>query len=193
MHLSYVRSSKCLIMFKYYILFWFLIIISCEKKQTLPDCDFVNALIEKDQSLRIKHFKELSPNLYYLDSLTNNQIGVDESIAYENGITDIRLIADSLAALVKVEQSFIDSIWVLQKQIDDSNTDVLINVFQNFDENTFNMLEYECARESLTIFLHSSESYKNEILNIIDKINLKEIDNSQYNHLIWHLNGRSRK
>lgn len=171
-------------MYKYLILFF--VVISCGKKQTLPDCDFVNALKEKDQSFKNKHLKELSPFHYYIDSLA-------ESGFEELNMFDFDIMADSLAALVKVEKEVIDSLWVLQEQIDKEVTEDLIEVLKNYDKNTFDLSCYKCGRESLTLFVHSPVGYKDEIKEVLDMINLIDIDSTQYRHILWHLNGRDKQ
>ncbi len=159
------------------------------------NCETVNFLLSQDQFYRIKHMNILSPTFYFLDSLLKKsgyKTGLDElSNVDPDDMKAFREQVEIIENDLVIDQTVVDSIWQLQEMFDHENTIRLISILDKMDKTKIDKMPYECGRESFIVFVHSPSTLKEEVKRIIDKIGLEKIDEAQFNHISWHLNGRN--
>lgn len=185
------HQSKIDLIIKYLFVF---LIISCNEPKATISCEIVQEMLRKDQFYRTKHNDLLSPYFYVLDSLVKVN-GFNEGMN-EFSSVDLELQSqlrarakEIIATRPKPSQTVLDSIWKLQTAIDYENTERLINIIQEVGLSAIDTMDYECGKESLLIFVHTPDELKDEVKKVIDP-DLKNISENQYNHIMWHLNGR---
>jgi hypothetical protein len=84
-----------------------------------------------------------------------------------------------------------DSLWKIQKKVDNENTELLIEVTKKRGWVSKNGLNCEKNMAPVVIFRHSSEKYWNEIKLLIEKENKEgRMGNGDYMFIDNHLQGR---
>lgn len=176
----------------------FLFVFSCKEESHKLGCEKVEYFLERDQYYRKKYANIWTPKLYLLDSLL--KIG-----GYNGGLDELQNIEDDLRTKLrsqvdeiyerrsKPDSLILDSIIQLQTKIDYENTRELIKIINNTNRSSLDTMSFDCSRKSFIVFVHTPNELKEEVRTTIERINLKDIDEYQYNHIMWHLNGRKSR
>ena len=91
----------------------------------------------------------------------------------------------------KYSKKEIDSVWKLQTEIDNMNTEKLIELTQKYGWLSNKKLPCESKHYLFLIFRHSQEQYFDRIAGLIDvELDAGRLDFGHYNNMIHHLHGR---
>lgn len=108
-----------------------------------------------------------------------------ENMISEDQKYRVMMASDSLIFNTGVK----DSLWTLQKKIDEKNTKRLIEIIA--DNGFIHSSKTNCKLPVYLIFMHSPFKYKTQILNIINYAKKNNtIDSAAYGLIKWHINGR---
>jgi len=191
---DFIKKKGKLLVFLPGILILFSLLVSCKQRETDFDCKLVDNILDKDQLYR-KSPQLRSRYFYALDSLI-------EIEGHANGLDDLRSLSDSkqeelrakareIADLLpKPNQQEVDSLWRLQEKIDMENSRLVMDIVKDIGLSGFDSLGMDCLKQALIVFVHTPDELKDEVKALVEseKDNMFE---GQYNHIMWHLNGRN--
>ncbi|CAL2083113.1 hypothetical protein [Tenacibaculum dicentrarchi] len=178
-------------------LFSLIILSSCQEKKNFENkdelCKIIVGIIESDQKYRGLPEME-DPFFSVLDSLRKvNNIEVKDyaNLSREQQLEwgkKAREISDKISQTSKHKQ---DSLMRLQIEIDNHNTELLIDIVKEKGWITENTLECKENVSTWIIFRHSQTKYWTEIREIIEKEKAKKrINDFEYEMIDNHIKGR---
>lgn len=155
-------------------------------------CEDVEKLIALDQKYRSTP-ELMSPFFFVMDSIIKSDLkykeGLDALPSLSSAQQDsVRSQAKAIIVhRAKPNKEVVDSLWSLQKEIDVSNTNRVIRFIQSIDKEKLDSVE--CSSKAMLIFIHTPKQKLKTVRRLIEE-RKDYISDSQYRHLMWHLNGR---
>jgi hypothetical protein len=179
------------------LIFIITVIISCNKKTKYENtnelCNLLGEMTENDQKYRgmsemTDPFFEILDSLKTINNISKNDytnLSREQQLEWEK---KARKIANKYS---KTSEKIKDSLMNLQIEIDDKNTEILIDIIKEKGWVTKNGLGCKEYVSTFLIFRHSQEKYWGEIRKLIEKEKSQNrIGNGDYMMIDDHIKGR---
>lgn len=166
---------------------FFCLLISCNSPVKKVTCEEIDAMMISDQ-LHRQELMSLSAQFYVADSLARKKYGDQINDSYYSEFWAEALeITSSRPESDFVDVPRKDSLWKIQKKIDDQNIERLLQIFETTPIDTLE--EMTCMQVVLLPFVHASEKHADRVRKCIDT-HKSFIGFNRYRHIRWNLDGR---
>ena len=160
---------------------------SCNSPVKQVTCEEIDQMMESDQ-LHRQELMSLSAQVYVADSLARIKYGEDANYVTRSEFwEEANVITKSRPDSDFVDVDRRDSLWKIQKTIDDRNIERLLKIFETTPIDTLE--EMECMEVVLLPFVHAGEKHTDRIRKCIDT-HKSFIGFNRYRHIRWNLDGR---
>lgn len=169
------------------ILSFVVFLLICCKPIKKVTCEEIDAMMKSDQLHRLE-LMSLSAQVYVADSLARAKYGdtINDSYYSEFWQEAIK-ITDSLPDSHFVDVTKRDSLWKIQKAIDNRNIERLLEIFETTPIDTLENMD--CMNVVLLPFVHAGDQYNDRIRECIDTYK-SFIGFNRYRHIRWNIDGR---
>ena len=164
-----------------------IIILHLSRNPQRIDCADLEEVGESDQEFR--SMPEANIISYVIDSLMQDTLGLnpDASRDPDDYVEPTMDFLNQNEVKTGFNEFVSDSLLSLQRKNDHSNTKTMLKALRNYD--SYDVETQGCIIDALIVFVHTPRELIEETKVLIES-STDISPTSNYNHIMWHLNGR---